>query len=142
SGARDQLGLFINAGTASVLVRSCNRETVLLPGGAALVSPIDAEDFTSNGTDNSWFLLYVPRAAVMRATPRAEDLIGTPVRPDNDVLRMISGYTALILREGVRNPRLGEHVEQTFTDLVTLALGCEKDATEIATQRGLKSVRL
>lgn len=142
SAARDQLGLFINAGTAAVQVRSCDRETVLLPGGAALVSPIDAEDFTSNGTDNSWFLLYLPRAAVLRAMPRAEDLIGTPVRPDNDVLRMISGYTALVLREGVRNPRLGEHVEQTFIDLVTLALGCEKDTTEIAAQRGLKSVRL
>ena len=142
SNASRQLALFVNTGTASVQVRSGNRESVVLPGGATLASPVDAEQFNTDGAGNSWFVVYVPRAAVRHATPRAEDLIGRALRPDNDVLRMICGYAALTLREGVRNPRLGEHVEQTITDLVSLALGSENDAAEIATQRGLKAVRL
>jgi len=142
SRTKDHFGLLISAIEDPVRYRYRNRETFLPAGGAVLVSSIEAEDFASNGDYSTWTLIDLPKSAVLAATPKAEDLVGMPLRTDCETLRMIRGYVDLSLQARAGDPRLHTHIGQTFTDLIGIALGAGQEATEVASQRGMKAALL
>ena len=115
----------------------------MAPGGSVFLSRSDLGRFRFAGATASWLIIDMPRLAIVRTAPQAEDRVGKPLVAGGEALRMISGYAGLVFREeGFADPRLDAHVSQTILDLVGLAVGAEKDAAELARGRGLRAARL
>jgi AraC-like DNA-binding protein len=138
-----RIGLIMNTTARAFRMRQRGHDEVLQPGGTMLVSTVDAVRLSAQQTPVTWVMLALPHAAVLRAAPRFEDLVGMPLRTGGEALRMIAGYAGLIIDEGgVAHPLLDAHVAQTIIDLVGLATGAEKDGAALAEGRGLRAARL
>jgi AraC-like DNA-binding protein len=78
--------------------------------------------------------------------PLVADLDGALVRPvpaDNGALRLLSGYLALVRdSKTLGDVRAQSAIATHVYDLLALALGATRDATELANGRGLRAARL
>jgi AraC-like DNA-binding protein len=139
----ERLGLLFNAGATPVRSVHRGREEWVQPGGALVLSNTDASTFEVPGDRSSWLILRLPQEPIVRAAPRVKDLVGTALESGNEALRMMTQYTRLVVEhDGFTDPLLTGHIAQTFTDLMTLAIGAQKDAAAFARERGLKRARL
>jgi hypothetical protein len=95
----ERIGLLINVGAAVIPSLHRGHEELLAPGGSMLLSRADAGRFTPKAERSDWVIIDMPREVITRTAPRAEDLVGTPLRAGSEALRMVSGYAALIFSE-------------------------------------------
>jgi AraC-like DNA-binding protein len=135
------LTLIINLGGTAILSQ-LDREATLSAGEAILIS--NATSLRMVRTKSRRINICVPRAllAPMLASPDATLMSVLPgtIEP----LRLLTGYIDLL----VRHPTLMEAAElrrlavHHIHDLVALAVGATRDATEIAAGRGLRAARM
>lgn len=138
-----RIGLIINTGVGPFRMRQRGHDELLAAGGAMLVSPVDPVSLSLRERRATWLMFSLPYDLIPRVTPRAEDLVGFPLRAGGEALRLISGYTELIFKESnVADPLIDAHISQTLIDLVGLAAGAERDGALLARERGLRAARL
>ena len=138
----DDFFLGLNRGRSPIFSSQLNRETILDRGNAVLLSNAEAGEVRTEDK-NSWFLLAVPRVLLNDLIAEAEDLLAKPLDPNGAALRHLRRYLDLLLApEGIDDdPPLLAHVGATLADLITLVLGADRDAAEIAEMRGLRAAR-
>jgi AraC-like DNA-binding protein len=92
---------------------------------------------------NDVSFVVVPQAQLRELVANAEDLLGRPL-PSRGAARLLRSYLGILPtpKEFADAPGLLAHVGETLADLVALALGAGRDATEIASMRGLRAARL
>lgn len=82
---------------------------------------------------------------VERLAERVADidlLLGTVVPSDSDALRLLLGYSRMVLGETVTlSPATVATVQEHLLDLAALAIGANRDAWHIAQDRGLRAAR-
>jgi AraC-like DNA-binding protein len=127
----------------SASVRQSGRETRLDQASAVLLTNAEPGEVCA-GDGMGWFAVNVSHKHLLQLVANAEDLIGVPLDADNEALRHLQRYLAVLLApEGIgSNPALIERVGSTVVDLVALALGAGSDAAEAASLRGLRAARL
>jgi AraC-like DNA-binding protein len=88
-------------------------------------------------------LVAVQQARLRELVADAEDLLIRPLQ-GSEALRLLRRYLDILpAPDGIEDqPRLVAHIGMTLADLVALALGAGRDATEVARGRGLRAARL
>jgi AraC-like DNA-binding protein len=137
-----RMGFLVNTSGHPIRSDHRGREEVVQTGGAMLLSRADLGRFLPRGDHISWVIVDMPRVAVTRASPKAEDLVGSVLSGGGEARRMAMSYIGLVLQESFADRRLDSHVSQTLLDLFALALGAETDVAELARERGLRAARL
>ena len=143
SSDEGRIGLLINTSAGPIHSRHRAHDEFLAPGGFMLLSRVDQGRFIPSQYRSDWVIIDLPEDAVLRVAPKAEDLVGTPLRAVGESFRMIAAYSDMMFRQDdIADPLVNSHVSQTLIDLVGLALGAEKDAATIANERGMRAARL
>jgi AraC-like DNA-binding protein len=123
-------------------VSQLGRSPAVRPGDGVLLSNGELGSITFG--DRCAYTTFCVPAAVME--PLVADLDGALVRPvpaDNGALRLLSGYLALVRDTKILNDVRAQSAIATHVhDLLALALGATRDATELANGRGLRAARL
>jgi AraC-like DNA-binding protein len=88
--------------------------------------------------------LSLPRAMLLDLVTGAEDMVGTPLDPANPAVRHLGRYLDFLLESDDLGDNAGHDdvLATTILDLVALALGANRDATEAARLRGLRAARV
>jgi AraC-like DNA-binding protein len=118
------------------------RELARTAGSAFLCSHADGSETvipeTSRGINIS-----VPRKVLNEKVPQLTNHFMRPIAPESEALRLLVDYLALLKRDReLTNVSLRRLTAAHVHDLVALALGASRDATEIARKRGLRAARL
>ena len=95
-------------------------------------------------TSSSRFVTFrVPREAVASLVSDVEAAVARPILPNNPALKLLVDYLQ-IARDGeaLTTPDLQRIAVTHVCDLLAVALGTTRDATEIARGRGMRSARL
>jgi AraC-like DNA-binding protein len=119
------------------------RDVTFDPATAVLGACNDPVDWRA-GDRNAFLMVAVPQARLEDLITGVEDLVARPLDSSTPAMRHLRGYLSLLAEPGGPgdDPALIAHIETTLIDLVTLALGAGRDATEIARMRGLRAARL
>lgn len=93
---------------------------------------------------NTFVQVAVPHARLKDLVAGVEDLVAKPVHSDTAAMRHLRRYVGFLSGPDTleNDTDMIAHVETTLTDLVALALGAGRDATEMAQMRGLRAARL
>jgi AraC-like DNA-binding protein len=117
------------------------RTIELEPGEAVLMST--AEVSTIHFPTAARFVgLRVPRRTLGALVDEPESILLRRVRKDTEALRLIRAYVAATSDQDFAGPRVQQLFASHLHDLVALAVGPSRDATEIARHRGLQAGRL
>jgi AraC-like DNA-binding protein len=140
--AHDLFQLVINRGGTPSLGVGSGWRNVVPPGSAILFDFAGhAENVCPGG--HSVNAVALPRKPLMEAVRDIENRIGSLVRHDNDALRLLVTFVdAALSLEGLSQQAVVDRAGQTLMDLVVLALGANRENTEIAGSRGLRAARL
>jgi AraC-like DNA-binding protein len=139
----DDLVVGFNAGSHPWAMSQRGQETVVTSGTAILQSQGETSDYRIKAPTGLVGVL-VPREELVARVANAEDLVGQPLQANTAAIRHLHRYLELILgRDGIgADEALDEHLGRTLLDLVALALGASRDASELARMRGLRAARL
>jgi transcriptional regulator GlxA family with amidase domain len=85
----------------------------------------------------------VPRKPIAALVAGLDDCVARPIRRDTEALRLLAGYAGLLEdRHAMATPELRRLAVTHVYDLVALALGATRDATEAAKLGGVRAARL
>jgi AraC-like DNA-binding protein len=141
SDGNDDL-LFTTNRTGFSVVSQLGRERRLDAGAAVLGSSAEpgSQDFPGSA---SWLTLRIPYRRLAGLIGPPEDAVIRPIPASSEALHLLLDYLDVALRS---QPMASAHLEQAFTthvcDLVALAIGATREASELARDRGLKAARL
>ena len=83
------------------------------------------------------------RSLLLSMLPEAESLMmKQPIEPDNEALRLLNGYLALVRAEQPTDSEIGHAAAVHICDLVALMFGTAGDRLHLASSRGLRAARL
>lgn len=143
----DEFLLDVNRGSSPLMLSHRDRETLFEQGSAVLISNADPGAMrakTGAKTEHAWAGLVVGRRQLIDLVANAEDLLAVPLDSKSAAVRYLHRYVGIIGgADGLASePALREHVGTTLLDLIALALGTGREATELAQGRGLRVARL
>jgi AraC-like DNA-binding protein len=118
------------------------RDVIVDAATAMLGACNDPMDFRA-GERNAFLHVAVPQAR-LNLVAGVEDLVARPLDSSTPAMRHLRRYLSLLAEPGGPgdDADLIAHIETTLVDLMILALGAGRDATEIARMRGLRAARL
>jgi AraC-like DNA-binding protein len=134
--------IFATNRTGFSLLSQRGRECRLEPGAAALLSSAEtgAQDFPGPASPLN---LRIRRRQLAALVGVPEDALIQPIPPGTEALRLLVDYVDVAVR---RHQLSSPELRQVFTthvyDLVALAIGATRDASELARDRGLRAARL
>lgn len=122
-----QRGREVSFDSTTAVLGSCN-------------DPVDLRTRDRNG----FLQLAIPQPRLQDHVAGLEDLVAKPLDSRTPAMRHLGRYLTLLVESGGPgdDPDLTAHIETTLLDLMTLALGAGRDASEIAHMRGLRAARL
>jgi AraC-like DNA-binding protein len=139
---RDDLVLIMNLQRPS-LVTQRGQEVVLHKQAATLVTLGEIGGITRPALDHRVFMLNLPRAAIGRLIPNADDAVMRPIPSDSAALRLLIKYAGILQdTAGPLQPELQRSIADHVYDLVVLTVGGTRDAIEVAKGRGIPAARL
>ena len=101
-----------------------------------------AEPITFNTDVARGISMRLPRNVIATLVPTVDDLIGQPLCQTPDVLRLIDAYARCFESEAFcETPDLSRLAVGHLHDLIALAIGTGRDATDLIRQRSGRSVR-
>lgn len=135
----DDVGLTISTeGTG--YMSQLGRETPLAPLNGVLLT--SADPFSIHFPELTKFVVVrIPRAALAPAVSDLESLLARPL-PQTEALQLLLAYVTKLNDQPLQSLELRQTVGTHLIDLMTLAVGANRDATEIAQNRGLRAARL
>jgi AraC-like DNA-binding protein len=93
--------------------------------------------------DESFLLFRIPLRVMSPAIGNLDAVLYRPIAKESDALRLLINYAEAIRRMPGFSDLGARHLAAThIRDLIALALGATRDATEIANGRGLRAARL
>jgi AraC-like DNA-binding protein len=112
-------------------------------GAAVLISCADRVS-AENHNEASSLTVRMKRSLLLPLLPDAEAALMRDVSPGNAALRLLTTYLQVLIADGAhaQGPELGAAVAAHICDLVSLAVGTNRDAAEFAAGRGLRAARL
>jgi AraC-like DNA-binding protein len=114
-----------------------------LDAGAAMLlssSDVGAQDFPAPA---EFLTLRIPRQQLNATAVKPEDALARPIAANTEALRLLVDYVRLTLQSRrLTDPELRWRFTTHVHDLVALALGATRDASEMARGRGLRAARL
>jgi AraC-like DNA-binding protein len=121
--------------------RAHQREFELGDGQAVLMSS-DQTGMVSF-IDESFLLFRIPLRVMSPTIGDLDAVLYRPIPKDNEALRLLAYYAGAIRgMPGFGDPGARHLAATHIRDLIALALGATRDATEIANGRGLRAARL
>src|ERR1700733_4648482 len=139
---RDHLVLIMNLQRPS-LVTQRGQEVVLHKQAATLVTLGEIGGITRPALDHRVFMPNLPRAAIGRLIPNADDAVMRPIPSDSAALRLLIKYAGILQDTvGPLQPELRRSIADHVYDLVVLTVGGTRDAIEVAKGRGIPAARL
>jgi AraC-like DNA-binding protein len=140
SDGNDDLFLSLNQSDVFA-IRQSNREALLRPGDAALVSC--AEPMAFQRKEGIAIGISVPRRVFAHLSGVIEDRVAALIPASNEPLRLLRAYVnSLDSDNALETPALRHLVVAHIHDLLLLAVSGMESATEQAIGRGLKAARL
>ena len=124
------------------LLSQRGRECRLEAGAAALLSSAEtgAQDFPGPASPLNLRIQRRRLAALVRVP---EDAMVRPIQPGTEALRLLVDYVDVAVRRHcLTSPQLRQAFTTHVYDLVALAIGTSRDASEVARERGLRAARL
>jgi AraC-like DNA-binding protein len=141
SDGNDDLLLTINL-SGVCLPSQLGRECRVDAGAAVLLSCSDVGGL-DRPCPTRYLTLVMPRRRLNAMAVNPEDALARPISADTEALRLLVDYVGTTLRKHqLTSPRLRQLFTTHVQDLVALAVGATRDATEIAYSRGMRAVRL
>jgi AraC-like DNA-binding protein len=141
SDGNDDLLLAINV-SGVCLTSQVGRECQLDAGSAALVSSSDVGVLV-RPVPTRCLTLSMPRRRLNAMTVNLEDALARPIPASTEALRLLVDYVGTTLgKHQLTSPQLRQLFAGHVHDLVALAVGATRDATEIAYRRGMRAARL
>lgn len=139
----DSFAFFLNRGPTRMALAQNGREVLLESHAAGLITHTEPGVFFGD-PDNSRYALSIPRSWLLDLVDHPEDLVATPLDPESAPLRLLRQYLDMVMgsEEFANDPVLADHVGRTISDLIGLALGANRQATEMARMRGLRAARV
>ncbi len=138
----DSFVLVINRSHGGSFARAGSRAAAIPSGGAMLFDFAEPSANVYPG-DHCWSSLRMPRQVMLSAMANAEDATGIVIPPENQALRLLWRFAESLLdEEYLSEPTVLAQAGQTLVDLLVLALGTNRDTTDIARLRGLRAARL
>jgi AraC-like DNA-binding protein len=138
---KDDFLLTINL-SGVCLPSQVGRECRLDAGAAALLSSSDVGGLELP-CPTRYLTLFIPRRRLNAMAVSPEDALARPIPANTEALRLLVDYVAMSVQ---KHQLTSAQLRQLFTshvhDLVALAVGATRDATEIAYSRGMRAARL
>jgi AraC-like DNA-binding protein len=141
SDGKDDLSLIVNLG-GPYLVSQNQQELVLGDGEATLVTSAEPCSLAHRAPGGVLALLF-PRAQFAPLVAGVEDSYLRRIPRENPALSLLTGYVKLA-RDGQRmaSRELQPLIVSHLYDLMSVAIGATRDATEVAQGRGVRAARL
>jgi AraC-like DNA-binding protein len=141
SDSNDDLLLVVADG--SILFHQGKREVELSAGEALLWSNAIPGGSLNNKPIDHLLTLAIPRTALTQTLANLDDALMRRIPRDNEALQLLTGYVGMLQGEvGTMSPELKAACGAHIQDLMTLALGANRDAAHLARGRGVRVARL
>lgn len=89
-----------------------------------------------------FYNVRISRHLLAQLMPDPEDRLMRPVPAESEALRLLDAYLGILRKQGEPAcPKVAHAVALHIADLVALAIGTERDETELASTRGLRAAR-
>jgi len=139
----DRLVLNTNLGRTGMAVARNGTDVVFEPGQSALSIPVSRTLTRVSADELHVRALVVSRRALCELVSNVDDVLGWPIDPHLPAMRYLDRYLGIVADpDGFdTDPLVFAHVDRTIVDLLALAIGAGRDATEIARMRGLRAAR-
>lgn len=113
-------------------------------GGQAVLFSSQEQIAWETGEAFPFISVKIQRSALHALLPNAETGFLRPISPNNEALRLLNAYlSGLRLLGDADGGAAFAHATAThIADLVALAVGTNRDGTQLAAQRGLRAARL
>ena len=135
--------LAVNLSGPTALCKQRGEELELTNGTMTLTSTGEPIDATAK-PDGAYWSIGISRSQLSELVKNPDDLLMRKMDPHTPAAQLLKSYLALLFNVDKLddNPALTAHVGRTVTDLVAIALGADRDASEIAMARGNRAARL
>ena len=111
--------------------------------GFTLLSLSDPSLLAAEGPVNRWMRILMPSRPLVARAPQMGDLLSVPLDDSRGLLRFLFAYAGFVLdHEAMDDDATADLVANHCMDLAALAFGARGDEAELASRRGLRSVRL
>jgi AraC-like DNA-binding protein len=131
--------LVISLGLAGPFEVSQSGRTASMARGDAVMLISGEPGRVTVPSNGRWINLCVPQ----RAVPGLSANFCKRVPAENSALRLLTGYVNVLeATDTLATPELQRHAVTHIHDLIALALGATRDATEVAKVRGARAARL
>jgi len=139
----NDFSLAVNLGGATALCKQRGEELELTDGLMTLTSTGEPIDASAKPVGAVWSVV-ISRSRLSELVKNPDDLLMRQMDPHTPAAQLLKSYLTLLfdIDRLDDNPALTAHVGRTVTDLVALALGADRDASEIAMARGNRAARL
>lgn len=139
----DDFFMIVNQGASRIGTAQLGREATLAQGDPVLFSHGETVDFHIEARGD-WIGVVVPRERLCLAVPDVDGFVGRPLLERKALGGLLASYAEglLNLDAASYDDTLARHVGTTLVDLITLMLGGERNAAELARLRGLRAARL
>jgi len=139
----DRLVFNTNLGCTSIAIARSGIELVFEAGQSALSIPTKRSDTRGPGDELHFRSLVVARRALCELVSNVDDVLGRQIGPGLPAMRYLERYLSIVADPGGfdTDQLVFAHVDRTIVDLLALAIGAGRDATEIARMRGLRAAR-
>jgi AraC-like DNA-binding protein len=137
----DEFSLVINR-SGHVVVSARGREVPLAPGDGVLISSDDVMMYDRSSYGES-LSLRVPRSVLSSVVAGIDDAVMRPISGQSEMLKLLTCYAATLIEgNALAAPCLRGVAINHVHDLIALALGATRDATETTHAGGLRAARL
>ena len=139
----DRLVFNTNLGSSSMAIARNGTDLVLEAGQSALSIPINRTVMRVPGDELHLRALVVSRRALCELVSNVDDVLGRQIDSRLPAMRYLERYLSIVADPGgfETDQLVFAHVDRTIVDLLALAIGAGRDATEIARMRGLRAAR-
>jgi AraC-like DNA-binding protein len=139
----DRIVIGVNRGTHDGHLWLGSQAVTVAPGTAFVVDLAGTTVRELYPASYEYLILFVSRRLMRSAIACAEDLCGTLIPAANESLRLLGHYVTTLLDDKVLSDSdMLARAAQHLVDLAALAIGTDRDNTEIARLRGLRAARL
>jgi AraC-like DNA-binding protein len=134
--------IWLIAHSSGCIVSQCGREATVGAGNAVVVMGAEALTVYSPAPAELR-CVHVPRALLAPLVPSLDDMNVRTIPSNEHSLHFLLNYVRLLEADRqLASPELARLASVHLRDLVTLVLGATREATDIATGRGLRAARL
>lgn len=135
-------GLVLVVSSHGARMAQCGREITFSSGDGLLISSADPVTMVSP-VPAKILCLHVPRTSLAPLVSNVDCALMRPIGRSTEALKLLVSYVGALQEDyALAAPELQHHVAVHVHDLIALALGATRDATALASGRGVYAARM